>query len=104
MTSVYGQLVWLLSLTGCVCAAGATNVVKLVTLRESAGRISGLVQALLKQGFTQQAVYCRNADGGGGGGGGYRGGGGGGGYDRRGGGDDRRGGGYDGGRDRYAPE
>ena len=106
MTSVYGQLLWLLSSTDCVCAAGATSVVKLVTLLESAGRISMLVQALLKQAFTPQAVYCRNADGGGGGGGGagYRGGGGGGGYDRRGGGDDRRGGGYDGGRDRYAPE
>lgn len=105
MTRVYGQVLWALSSTDCVCAAGATSVVKLVTLLESAGRISILEYfgaSTVKAGLTVQAVNCRNADGGAGGGGGYRGGGGG--YDRRGGGDDRRGGGYDGGRDRYAPE
>ena len=40
LTRVYGQVLWALSSTDCVCAAGATSVVKLVTLLESAGRIS----------------------------------------------------------------
>ena len=46
MPRVYGQLLWPLSSTDCVCAAGVTSVVKLVTLLESAGRNSVLVQAL----------------------------------------------------------